>query len=129
MKRLLIIGVLLLSSLSYSTTTVTYKVSQEVGKAQDSTYKARKTWIEDRKYALISLCDKLINTYDFPKANIESTRDKLKLKVRMYEKEIQDVDYTDDKKFEGIKRKFDSLESYFRTYPQKLREKENLRGR
>lgn len=127
MKNLLIIGVLLLSSLSYSTNNVANKVSQEVGKVQDSTYKARKTWIEDRKYEIIALCDKLINTYDFPKINIESTRDKLKLKVRMYEKDIQDVDYADDKKFEGIQKRFNSLEAYFRSYAIQLRDRQNLR--
>jgi hypothetical protein len=130
MKKLLIIGVLLLSSLGYSATnTATNAITQEAGKDQDSIYKARKIWIEDRKYGLIALCDKLINTYDFPKMNIESTRDKLKLKVRMYEKEIQDVDYADDKKFAGIERKFAGLESYFRSYTLQLKDKQNLRMR
>lgn len=129
MKNLLIIGVLLLSSLSYSTNTVAYKVSQEVGKVQDSTYKARKTWIEDKKYELHALCDKLINAYDFPKTNVEAEKDKMKLRVRMYVKEIKDVDYADDKKFAAIQKKFDYIESTFRSYPQKLREKENLRMR
>lgn len=99
MKKLLIIGVLLLSSLSYSTNTDTNAMSQEARKDQDSIFKARKTWIEGRKYGLIVLCDQLINIYYFPKANIECTRDKLKLKVWMYEKDIQDVDYADDKIF------------------------------
>ena len=127
MKKLLIIGVLLLSSLSYTTNNAADAVPQEVGKAQDSIYKARKTWIEDRKYVLIALCDKLINMYDFPKINIESTRDKLKLKVRMYEKDIQDVDYADDKKFEGIQKRFESLEAYLRSYTLQLRDRQNLR--
>jgi hypothetical protein len=123
MKKILIIGVLLLSSLSYAANSI----PQEVVKDQKTKYEERKTWIEDRKYALIALCDKLINTYDFPKLNIESTRDKLKLKVRMYEKEIQDVDYADDKKFEGIKKRFDSLEAYLRSYTIQLRDRQDLR--
>jgi hypothetical protein len=127
MKKLLIIGVLLLSSLSYAANSATDTVPQEVAKDQDSIYKARKTWVDDRKYELLALCDKLINMHDFPKTNIDAERDKLKLKLRMYVKEIRTVDYADDKKFEGIQKKFDHLESYFRSYPQKLREKENLK--
>jgi len=128
MKKILIIAVLLLSSLSHSTNTATDAVpQQEVVKDQKTKYEERKAWIEDRKYALIALCDKLINTYDFPKINLESTRDKLKLKVRMYEKEIQDVDYADDKKFEGIQKRFESLEAYLRSYTLQLRDRQNLR--
>ncbi|SHH02310.1 hypothetical protein SAMN05443549_11119 [Flavobacterium fluvii] len=127
MKRLLIIGVLLLSSLSYSANNSSVAVDQVAGKEQDSIYKARKTWIEERKYGLIALCNELITAYDFPKTNIEAERDKLKLKVRMYVKEINDVDYSDDKKFAGIQKKFDNIESTFRSYPQKLRERENLK--
>jgi hypothetical protein len=127
MKKLLIIGVLLLSSLSYAANSATDTVPQEVAKDQDSIYKARKTWVDDRKYELLTLCDKLINMHDFPKSNIEAERDKLKLKLRMYVKEIRTVDYANDKKFGGIQKKIDHLESYFRSYPQKLREKENLK--
>lgn len=131
MKKLLIIGVLLLSSISYSTNIATDAVGQEVpqavGQDQKTKYEERKRWIEDRKYELFDLCDKLINMHDFPKTNIEAERDKLKLKVRMYIKDIKSVDYADDKKFEGIQKRLDSFESYFRAYPQKLREKENLK--
>ncbi len=127
MKRLLIIGVLLLSSLSYSANNYSVKLDRVAGKEQDSIYKARKTWIEDKKYELLALCDKLINANDFPKTNIEKERDKLKLKLRMYVKEIQSVDFTDDKKFEGIQKKLVSMEYYFRGYPMKLRERENLK--
>lgn len=127
MKKLLIIGVLLLSSLSHATNSATAALPQEVVKDQKAKYEERKTWIEDKKYELLALCDQLINMQDFPKSNIEAERDKLKLKLRMYVKEIRSVDYADDKKFGGIQRKFDQLESYFRTYPPKLREKENLK--
>jgi hypothetical protein len=127
MKKLLIIGVLLLSSFGYATNYTTDTVTQEVAKNQKSKYEERKAWIEERKYGLLALCDQLINTYDFPKNNIESTRDKLKLKVRMYEKDIQDVDYANDKKFEGIQKKFDNLEAYFRSYTLQLKDRENLR--
>jgi hypothetical protein len=96
-------------------------------KNQKNIYEERKDWIDDRKYGLFALCDKLINMRDFPKTNIESARDKLKLKVRMYMKDIQDVDYADDKKFEGIQKKMAGFESYFRSYTLQLKDRENLR--
>lgn len=123
MKKILIIGFLLLSSLSYSAKSAS--IQQEEGKDQKTKYKERKEWIEDRKYELLNLCDQLVNMHDFPKTNIEAERDKLKLKLRMYVKEIRDVDYADDKKFATIQKKMDGFESYFRAYPEKLREKEN----
>lgn len=127
MKKALIICFLILSSFSYATNSADDTTNQEGVKDQKTKYEERKKWIEDRKYGLLTLCDELVNMHDFPKTNIDAERDKLKLKLRMYVKDIKSVDYADDKKFEGIQRKFDSLESYFRSYPQKLREKENLR--
>lgn len=124
MKKLLIVGLLFFSSLSYSTNYATDGATQEVEKDQKMKYDERKDWIENRKNELISLCNKLINMYDFPKTNVEKERDKVKLKVRMYVKEIKSIDYADDKKFEGIQKKFESLESYIKSCPQKIRERE-----
>lgn len=66
---------------------------------------------------------------DFPKTNIEAQRDKLKLRLRMYVKDIESVDYADDKQFAGIQKKFENMEAYFRDYTVKLRERETLRGK
>ncbi|MES2240988.1 MAG: hypothetical protein V4497_12095 [Bacteroidota bacterium] len=131
-KRFLIIGVLLLSSLGHSTThclSAIDGVTQEVKKDQDSksVYDERNEWIKTRKNELIALISELVNMNDFPKTNIENEKDKLKLKIRMYVKDIKDVDYADDKKFEGIKAKFDSLESYIRSTPARLRLRENMK--
>lgn len=132
-KRVLIIGILFLSILSYSNNSVSYstEVIQQVDQEKDqkSKYEERKDWIKERKNGLFTLCNELINMSDFPNTNIEAERDKLKLKVRMYIKEIKSVDYADDKKFTGIQKKFDNLESHFRDYTVKLRERENLKGR
>lgn len=131
-KRVLIIGVLFLSTLSYSTNSlcnavnvVTQNVEQE--KDQKAKYEERKDWIKDKKNELLTLCNELINMHDFPKTNIEAERDKLKLRLRMYVKDIKSTDYADDKKFTGIQKKFDNIESYFREYTLKLRERENRR--
>lgn len=129
MKRILIICVLILSGLSYATNYPTDAVTQEQEKDQKSKYEGRKEWIKERKNQLLTLCNELINMHDFPETNIEAERDKLKLRLRMYVKDIKSVDYADDKKFTGIQKKFESLESYFRDYTLKLRERENLRGR
>lgn len=129
MKRILMICVLLLSGLSYATNCATDAVTQEQEKDQKSKYEERKEWIKERKNQLLTLCNELINMHDFPETNIEDERDKLKLRLRMYVKDIKSVDYADDKKFTGIQKKFESLESYFRDYTLKLRERENLRGR
>ena len=125
--KYLITSALLLTSLTYTTNYATAVEPLAIVKAQKTKYEERKDWIEERKYGLLSLCDKLINSYDLPKTNIESTREKLKLKVRMYEKDIQDVDYANDKKFESIKRKFDEIEAYFQNYTQHLKDKAYLR--
>ena len=131
-KRVLIIGVLFLSTLSYSTNYMSYSVmTQQVEQEKDqkAKYEERKDWIEERKNGLLKLCNELINMNDFPKTNIEVQRDKLKLRLRMYVKDIKSVDYADDKQFAGIQKKFENMEAYFRDYTVKLREKETLRGR
>lgn len=127
MKRILIICVLLLSGLSYATNYPTDALTQEQEKDQKAKYEERKEWIKERKNQLLTLCNELINMHDFPKTNIEAERDKLKLRLRMYVKDIKSTDYADDKKFTGIQKKFESLESYFRDYTLKLRERENRR--
>lgn len=127
MKRILIICVLLLSGLSYATNYPNDALTQEQEKDQKAKYEERKEWIKERKNQLLTLCNELINMHDFPKTNIEAERDKLKLRLRMYVKDIKSTDYADDKKFTGIQKKFESLESYFRDYTLKLRERENRR--
>lgn len=76
---------------------------------------------------MIQLINELVNMNDFPQINIENERDKQKLKIRMYVKDIKSVDYADDKKFAGIQKKFESMESYVKAQPQRLRERENLK--
>ncbi len=125
--RLVIVGSLMLTSLSYSANFTANVVPQELTKDQDSIYKERKTWIGVRKSELFKLCDQLINSRDFPKTNIETQREKFKLKVRMYEKEIESADYANDKTFAGIQKKFDYMESSFRSTVVKLKEKEDLK--
>lgn len=131
-KRVLIIGFFFLSTLSHSanylsctTNVVIQYVEQE--KDQKTKYEERKDWINDRKNGLLTLCNELINMNDFPKTNIEAERDKLKIRLRMYVRDIKSVDYANDKQFAVIQKKFDNMEASFRDYTVKLRERENMK--
>ncbi len=132
-KRILIIGILFLSSLGFAAKKeiskckkiVLEKVDQD--KDQKAKYEERKEWIKNRKNELFKLINKTINIYEFPNANIESERDKLKLKVRMYAKDIKSEDYSQDKKFERIQQRFDNLEKYIIDYAARLKERQLMR--
>lgn len=134
-KRILVIGFLYLSFLSHSAAGAAFNTSHRAAKSveqekdQKAKYEERKDWIKERKNGLLTLCNELINMNDFPKTNIEAQRDKLKLRLRMYVKDIESVDYADDKQFAGIQKKFENMEAYFRDYTVKLRERETLRGK
>ncbi len=129
-KRVLIIGFFFLSTLSYSAGFLSYTASMLIecqDQDQKTKYEERKDWINDRKNGLLTLCNELINMNDFPKTNIEAERDKLKIRLRMYVRDIKSVDYADDKQFAVIQKKFDNMEASFRDYTVKLRERENMR--